>query len=314
MRYIFNFFLRPASHEPLAALRIATAAVLLLQALFIAPEFFEFFGSNGVMQDSLQRFFSSPGSPTLAPYLRALGGLGVSEKAALAFVGGLYVYALACLMVGFFTRTSAVVSWFLHWTLTNTGACANYGADTFAHIFLFYLIFIPSGKVWSIDSLYTLSPSRSWAARLSLRILQFHLCLVYFSSALDKAVGPQWQNGEVMWRALMLPIYNQFDFTWLPQLPWLAKILAWGSLATEFGYALFIWPKLTRKLWVALTVGLHLGIAVFLGLHVFGFIMAGFTAALFGISAEKRPKTKNILARSSRLMSFPELAYDIGKR
>ncbi len=285
MKAIYKFFFRPASFRPLAGLRIAVAATLIAQAVFISPEFFEFFGRAGLLQEGLQRIFSEPGTPRLAPYVNLLGTWGIAERTALWLAGGAYLLALTALLLGFKTCVAATASWFLHWTFMSTAACANYGVDVFAHIFLFYLIFIPSGGAWSVDSLRRANALRSWTARLSLRVLQFHLCAVYLSSALDKVVGPQWQTGEVMWRALMLPVYNQFDFTWLAALPWLAKIMAWGSLGLEFGYCVFIWPKATRKYVVWATVGLHLGIAVFLGLHLFGVLMTAFTATLFGIDA-----------------------------
>lgn len=281
-----TFFLRPASYQPLAALRISVAAVLIIQALLITPEFFEFFGSAGLMQEPLQQFLTEPGLPRLAPYVKFLASWNISETLALGLVGGLYLFALINLMAGFCTRFSAGMSWFLHWVFMNTSSYTNYGVDVFAHIFLFYLIFIPSGRAWSMDKKLWEGKNRSWTARISLRILQLHLCLVYLSSGLDKIVGPQWQNGEVIWRSLMLPVYNQYDFSWLAGLPWLAKALSWGSLAIELGYSVFIWPSLTRKSWVAMTVGLHLGITLFLGLHMFGILMMTFTWALFGLTAK----------------------------
>ena len=60
------------------------------------------------------------------------------------------------------------------------------------------------------------------------------------------------------------------------------------TLLVEIGYCVFIWPKATRKLWVASVVGLHLGIAIFLGLGLFGSMMCVLTFAVFGISSEPK--------------------------
>jgi hypothetical protein len=49
---------------------------------------------------------------------------------------------------------------------------------------------------------------------------------------------------------------------------------------------IFIWPRRTRRIWILATVGMHLGIALLMGLGVFGAIMIAFTVAAFGVSAE----------------------------
>ena len=287
---VSRFFLEPASARPLGVLRITIAATLLLQAILIAPEFFDFFGTNGVLQEGLSRFFSEPLTPRLGTAVRVLGAYGLSERAVMSAAGTIYVVALFALMVGAFTRPASIVSWFMHWVFTSSSYTANYGADVFAHIFLFYLMVVPCGDALSYDNLrLSRRESPSWQARLGLRLVQIHLCIMYLSSALEKWPGPQWHDGEVMWRALNLPVYLQFDFTWLANYPWLCKLMGWESLAVEMLYCIFIWPRLTRKLWVALTVALHLGIAVFLGLHIFGLLMAAMTWSTFGFSAE--PKT-----------------------
>ena len=70
----------------------------------------------------------------------------------------------------------------------------------------------------------------------------------------------------MIWRSLSLPEYRVFDFAWLANWPMIARFACWSTLVLELGYCIFIWPRLTRKLWVIGMVGLHLGIAVFLGL------------------------------------------------
>lgn len=87
----------------------------------------------------------------------------------------------------------------------------------------------------------------------------------------------------------MLPIYSQFNMSWLAWYPALTKAVGWGTLLVEIGYPIFIWPKKTRRLWIALTIGLHLGIGVFLGLEFFSLIMAILTLSLFGVTVRSRP-------------------------
>lgn len=73
---------------------------------------------------------------------------------------------------------------------------------------------------------------------------------------------------------------------WLAQWPHFSMVIGWGTLALEIGYCVFIWPQRTRRFWVAGIVGLHVGIMIFMGLHLFGLIMSLLTACLFGLSAE----------------------------
>jgi hypothetical protein len=126
-------------------------------------------------------------------------------------------------------------------------------------------------------------------ARLGLRVVQIHLCIAYLASGIEKATGSQWRDGEAIWRSLMIVHYPRFDFSWLARYPWFAVVLGWGVLVVEIGYAALIWSRCTRRLWVAAVVALHLGIAVFMGLDVFGALMIVLTVAAFGVSSEPAP-------------------------
>jgi hypothetical protein len=83
-----------------------------------------------------------------------------------------------------------------------------------------------------------------------------------------------------------LPIYRQFDMTWLAHWPLFLKMAGWGSLALEGFYWILIWPRRTRPFWIAGIVSMHLGISIFLGLQLFGLIMCVLTLSLFAVSAE----------------------------
>ncbi len=282
-----RFFLEPASARPLAALRIGLALILLGQAYLVRSEILELFSSSGYVQGALSQSFQVPGTPTVLMFASWLSHLSVSEDLAIYMLGCAYVLSLLFVALGLFTRTSLVMAWFLHWTFMNSNDTTNYGADLFAQVFLFYLMLSPAGSAWSFDvHLGRIDSKPTSAARLCLRLMQFHLCIMYLASGIEKASGIQWWNGELLWRALNTPIYKQYDMSWMIDYPYLTQLGGWATLFFELGYIVFIWPRSTRRWWIMAMVGLHLGIAVFMGLGVFGVLMAMLTPALFAVSAE----------------------------
>jgi hypothetical protein len=284
---IERFFLAPARATPLAALRIGLALVLLTQAALIAPAFFVLYERSGVLQGAVRDGLARPGLPYLGWVIRTLGQVGLGEATILVTTALVYVLSLGALLLGWRTRIAAAVAWLTHLSLMMTANTTNYGADNFGNIFLFYLIWIPSGAALSMDRLAGRAPrGPTPTARLALRVIQLHLCMVYLTGGLMKASGEQWWDGDAIWRSLMLPEYRQYDFCWLVDHRWVAKASGWMVIAVESGYSIFIWPRRTRRPWIIATTAMHLGIAIFMGLGVFGAIMIAFTVAVFGVNAE----------------------------
>jgi hypothetical protein len=284
------FVSAPASPLPLAVLRIGLAAVLLLQALSIAGKLSELYGEQGIIQWSIVHTLSAEGMPRIAWIAEALAPYGVSADDCVRGVFLVQVASLACLLIGWHTHLAALLAWLTHLAMTVSGNASIYGVDQFAIIGLFYCVCLPVGEVLSADrTAGRTSGEPSAAARLGLRLLQLHLCVVYLSSGIEKASGEQWWNGEAIWRALQWPDMAFFNFNWLAEVPWLALLICWGTLLVEIGYAFFIWPRWTRKLCLLATVGLHVGIAATMGLVFFSAVMIVFNVAAFGFSAEPRP-------------------------
>ena len=299
---IESFFLKPASPRPIAVLRIGLALVLIAQAYMLRTTVLDFFAGDGLIQGDLATYLGISDAPRVSWIVKILAPYGISETACIFATCWVYLISLVLLCLGLGTRVASVVAWLLHWTLMNTGYHTAYGVDLYAHVFLFYLIWMPAGDALSLDSLVRgRSNIPSSAARLALRVLQVHLCLSYFFSGVEKAQGIQWWNGELLWRALSLPVYYQFDMSWLAQWPFLSKVGGWSTLFFELGYSIFIWPKATRRFWVMGMVGLHLGIAVFLGLGLFGLIMCVLTVSVFGVSSEP---PKAFLTEPTRGLGF----------
>jgi hypothetical protein len=149
---------------------------------------------------------------------------------------------------------------------------------------------MPVGHAWSLDVLAgRASSAPSFAARLGLRVLQIHLCVVYLTSGIDKATAPpyQWWNGELIWMTAMSPDYGKLPMAWLADAPWLPTVAGLGALFVEFAYAFLVWPRHTRRWMAAATIMLHVGIAVCMGLWSFAAVMIVLTASAWLVSPER---------------------------
>lgn len=286
---VLAFLCEPRAPRPLGVFRIGVSLLLLIQAWTLSEHLVLLLGNRGLAPWSVSELISSTWLPHIASVARALRPLGLSARECIQAIGVGYALCLVGLLLGWRTRACAAGAWGLHTLLLNSAPLFTYGFELFAHISLFYCLVMPVGAAYSLDvRAGRTGGGPSTEATLGLRVLQFHLCVVYFATGVEKAVGKPWSQGTAIWEAVMQPQFAQFDFSWLAWHPWVSEWLTWGTLVIEVGYALFIWPRKTRVLWVALTVGLHAGIAVFMGLWLFSAIMSVLTFSAFGVESLKR--------------------------
>ena len=195
--------LAPASPMPLAVLRVSIAAVLLVQAALLAPDVLDLYGASGLLQRQLRAFLLTPVLPIYVDLFKMATHFGLAPDTLIRVVFLGYVGSLTWLLVGFHSRIACVVAWVATFLLKmNLGYNSSYGVDTFAHIFLFYLMFMPMNRALALDRyLGRVDDDAGEWQRISLYVLRFQLFVVYCSSGIDKGVGPQWWNGEAIWRA-----------------------------------------------------------------------------------------------------------------
>jgi Vitamin K-dependent gamma-carboxylase len=291
---VARFALQPASARPLAVLRIGIATVLIAEAAVIAAHLHEYYGPLGLVQSPLSEALVHSSLPSLRVAARVLSVVGIGEGATIQIAFAFYVIALHLLLIGYHTRIAALTSWLLFLAFKRAGSTSAYGAFEFAQIALFYCVVLPVGAATSIDALRNPKLPSS-AARIGLRLLQLHLCVVYFASGVEKSLGAQWWNGEAIWRALMRPHSAWIDFSWLPEHAWLAKSVCWATLACEMGYAIFVWIERSRHLWVTAVIALHIAIAVSLGLLFFSAVMIVLNVSAFLLNPEPAEATAHQL-------------------
>src|SRR5882724_9837689 len=113
------------------------------------------------------------------------------------------------LFLGFFCRFSAILAWFFHLCAAESGGFVSYGVDNFMTIGLFYLVLSPLPDRYSLDQRWRKLPSKNQRLLgFFRRVLQVHLCLIYFFGGVAKCLGSGWWDGSNLWRALIRPPFN----------------------------------------------------------------------------------------------------------
>lgn len=209
-----------------------------------------------------------------------------------------YILSLVFLMMGLFIRVSAVVALLLQMMIYKSMHLYLYGADFFHTMALFYCVIFPKSK-FSIDYIIFKFKQNPISIKWSLLLLQIHVCIIYFFSGLDKGIGINWWNGESIWKAVNSHDYNgiiNINSLHLPNIIFI--FVGIGTVAVEFLYPFFINLKKTRKLWLSLTILMHLSIAVFMGLHFFAMLMIilNLSAFYFPYTEEEETRSCHSLA------------------
>ncbi|ADV68353.1 HTTM domain-containing protein [Deinococcus maricopensis] len=268
----------PDAPRKLLNVRRIVAATLLIKGLIDLPQIQALYGNHGLLPWVINDLQLDAWLPRLGGLAVRLAPLGVTPEALVNVTYGAYLLALLALLLNWAPRLNGPVAMLTHLALVNSSAFNAYGVDLYAKVALFHTAL----------SAFTRADGPSLGAAVVWRAAQAQLAWTYFSAGWHKAQGEQWWTGEAIWRALQTPQLQMLDTTWLAQVPWLATLVAWGTLALELGYVLFIWPRATRPVWLAGTLAMHVGIAALLGLPVFAFVMMTLNVALFGQGIGRR--------------------------
>jgi hypothetical protein len=301
-RRLAEFLFPLESDMWLACLRVGLGLQVIFYACSLRGDWKDMFGpnANGLVGREIAEAVLATDS-VLAPritWLTTVGSqAGLSEEAMLSLTWWLLVIAGAFLMIGLFSRGAAIAAWFIHLCAVGSGELLLYGADSFTSIGLFYLMLSP------LPDSYTLDARWRWVRRddprllgLFRRVVQLHLCLVYFFGGIAKSLGSGWWNGESVWRALTRPPFNVISPDILVSWRHFFPVAGIFICVLETGYIFFIWPKRTRLPWLTCMLGVHVGIAITMGMYLFSFVMIVLNIAAFGAGLVRIPLRRNRLA------------------
>ncbi len=278
------FWFTPADPLPLAIVRICTGLLLTWSCIVWLLDPDAFFGPRGWLPPTdVWRMNDQPWQWSW--FFVALGSDGVRALAGVALV------AAVLLTVGLATPLAASVSLVGLISAANRAPLNTFGLDDTLGMLLIGLAVGPSGARLSLDRRLLGAGQGSDAsvrANVALRLIQVHLCVVYFFSGCGKLFGASWWEGTALWGAAANVQYRTLDLTWLAWYPLVINALTLVTLFWEVGYAALVWPKLTRRVFLAIAVMVHLGIGLAMGMMEFGLAMVTANLAFIPATAWRR--------------------------
>jgi hypothetical protein len=280
-QFLFPF----ESDSWLALFRIGFGVQTILYTLSLRNDWSYLFGGDSglISRDLAEKLLSveSPFIPRLSWVVGLAGYVGASERLALSTAWVVLICAGAALLFGLFSRYAAIVAWFLHLCAAKSGGVLSYGVDNFMTIGLFYLMLSPLPDRYSLDERWRRSkPKDRQLLGFFRRVLQVHLCIIYFFGGLTKCLGSGWWDGSNIWRALIRPpniIAPDLLVRWKDLFPVAGLLIC----LLEIGYPFFIWQRKTRNVWLISILAMHAGIGLMMGMYLFALVMIVLNVAAF---------------------------------
>ena len=284
---LIRFLFPTQSDKWLTVLRIGLGLQVLLYALSLKSDWIYLFagtggGLNGRALSEGLLSTESPLVPRLG-WLVMLGShVGLSDWTVLSVTWWFLLCAAYGLLAGFFSRSSAITAWFLHLCAAKSGGLVSYGMDNFMTIGLFYLMLSPLPDRLSLDHTWRKKFADSRLFGFWRRVLQLHLCLIYFSSGLTKALGRDWWNGINLWRSLNRPPFDLIPADILVRFKYVFPIAGVAIFLLEVGYSFLIWRRGIGRVWLLGILLMHVGIGLTMGMYLFASVMIVLNLAAFG--------------------------------
>ena len=265
-------------YRSLALMRFGMGLLILLDLFERARYLTAFYTDSGTL--SRATLLGLDGNKFLVS-LHMMSGSGLFE--ALLFIAAA-VFAVM-LMLGYRTRLATIVSWILLISLQSRNPLVLQGADIAFRVVLFWMLFLPTGRRWSLDRLFgrTARAAKKTVASPATLAYIVQIVLIYLFSGLLKT-GAAWHDGTAVYYALSIdqlvrPLGEHLR-TWRAA----THFLTYATRDLElFGSLLYFSPwstGLVRTIGIMLFALMQVGFNLSLHLGLFGAISIVITLGL----------------------------------
>lgn len=248
-------------------MRIGIALIILIDLIIRSQSLTAFYTDEGVLP--LSTLFRSNWNPSFFSLYAIATGWKII--AFLFLLNGLFAFLL---LIGFHTRLMTFLCWMMIVSLHNRNPLILQGGDELLRLTLFWAMFIPWGKKYSVDSF--IQPQDSghykWINWGGIGYI-FLLFSVYFFSAILKNSDEWTKDGTALYYALSLDQLTWPFGKFLYQYPTLLKYLTLSTFYLELitPFLLFVpfRTPLFRLFFILLFAGFHLFISITLFVGLF---------------------------------------------
>jgi hypothetical protein len=264
------FWFESRSNEQLFILSVFRVVFCAVMLFFFFTRAFDvdfFYSDTGVMplahRASLDYFKYHPTFLTLVP-----------DGKTLQWIHSAFLLCLLSLLLGFKTRVSAILTYFMHMMFINRNISVMFGVDMIGTFFFLYLCFANSGAYFSLDSWMKKSDKKQGAiSHIAWRLMQVQICVIYSYSGMEKLKGTRWWDGSAIWDVLSMGTMQRWDLSFVAHIPILLSVAVYVVLFWEVYFAILIWNPKFRLPMLFYGFIMHLGIFLFMNLPSFGFMM-----------------------------------------
>jgi hypothetical protein len=271
----YDFFFKPTSPAPFCLFRILFGLIVLLSFIDCLPSATTLFGVDGVTTQALVN---------TQQHGYRLGLFYLLPPSTACVLGTMLTLILASitLMLGWHTRFSAFIVWFLLLSFRNRNPYVWNCGDELIQIVSLLILLGPSGAMYSVDA-WIKSKETTIAEQAQNRVeiqcspwvqrlVQIQLCVVYAVSFFCKS-GRTWHDGTAVYYAMHIRFFTHYFPPYLFDHLWTCQLFSWSTLAIEFSLFTLIWVKPCRLFVLAIGVCMHLGMLFCMNLHVLELII-----------------------------------------
>lgn len=281
-----NYWLGRVDALPLSIFRIFYALFMIKINLDYYPVGHIFFSDNGVFPREVMWSLSRQARISL------MDTIGREWLVYVFFA--LHLIIILALLFGWKTKTASILNFLFILSIHERNLFLLNGADTLVRVMAFWMMFLPAGAYFSVDSLMR-RINRYKASRhlpdlrpndvpitmfaLPFRLMLLQVAQVYVFAAATKIPGGFWTGGEAIRLALQLETFQQPIGLWLfENTPiWLLSGLTIGTIVIEGAWIILVFAPIfqpfLRRLALLSTTLLHLGISMALSVQNFSEVM-----------------------------------------
>mgnify|MGYP001602480980 CR=1 FL=1 len=265
-----EFFFKEEHYATIGLLRILASAVILLMLINDLPLAVDYFSDDGFLSGHTE-LMRSEYRFSILDYAK--------EPSQVLIVYGLLMLSALMLLLGKFTRLSAIATFILLASFHERNPFILDSAETLMRLMVFYLALAPSGKYFSLDAAKkgkVLSPEemKKWqnGPIWPRRLMQLQLAIVYLFAFLAKT-GATWKDGTAVYYFLTNSHFARFNFEFLGNFMPLVQFMTYSALAIELLFPILVWFMPIRPYINAAGIILQLSILFSSNIVFFSLIM-----------------------------------------